>query len=232
MGNSEFPNGSCRNVSNDDVIVDKNGGDVAECEYIEMLNGFVNILPRLGITQFFYYMLLLGHDLILTADASTSELIREIAVECGVDFDEDPAALVINHTSYAVSETEGDHTLIASDDFIQSEVILGSKKIEPISALDTLPPRRDNDGDNNNIENRDYDGKSYARFLPRRQFPLGISLGKESQLGISLGKKSRLRISLGKEISLSSRAANVMGSDGQIRAGRLLSSTHFLADWI
>ncbi|KAK6136805.1 hypothetical protein DH2020_029453 [Rehmannia glutinosa] len=29
-----------------------------------------------------------GHDLILAADASASELIREIAVECGVDFDE------------------------------------------------------------------------------------------------------------------------------------------------
>ncbi|KAK6136808.1 hypothetical protein DH2020_029443 [Rehmannia glutinosa] len=121
-----------------------------------------------------------GHDLILAADASASELIREIAVECGVDFDERiihkdvtrvddggeiwfsyggssstcfslrefilitrlnpgnkeeyidkrPAALVIDHTSYAVSETEGDHTLIASDDFIQSEVILGSTKIE------------------------------------------------------------------------------------------------------
>lgn len=29
-----------------------------------------------------------GHDLIMAADASASELIREIAVECGVDFDE------------------------------------------------------------------------------------------------------------------------------------------------
>lgn len=38
--------------------------------------------------------------------------------------------MVIDHTSYAVSETEGDHTLIASDDFIQSDVILGEKKIE------------------------------------------------------------------------------------------------------
>ncbi|GFP93134.1 hypothetical protein PHJA_001457700 [Phtheirospermum japonicum] len=44
--------------------------------------------------------------------------------------------------------------------------------------------------------------------------------------------KSRLGISLGKESSLSSRAANVMGSDGRIRAGRLFSSTHFLVDWI
>nr|GMD00128.1 dolichyl-diphosphooligosaccharide--protein glycosyltransferase 48 kDa subunit [Ipomoea batatas] len=71
-----------------------------------------------------------GHDLILAADASASDLIREIVTECGVDFDEDPAALVIDHMSYAVSDTEGDHTLIVATDFIQSEVILGSKAIE------------------------------------------------------------------------------------------------------
>lgn len=43
---------------------------------------------------------------------------------------QDPSAVVIDHTGYAVSETEGDHTLIAADDFIQSHVILGNKKIE------------------------------------------------------------------------------------------------------
>ncbi|KAI3922048.1 hypothetical protein MKX01_005737 [Papaver californicum] len=71
-----------------------------------------------------------GHDLILSADSSASDLIRDIATECGVDFDEDSEAKVIDHTSYAVSATDGDHTLIASDDFIKSDVILGSKKIE------------------------------------------------------------------------------------------------------
>ncbi|KAL3619019.1 Dolichyl-diphosphooligosaccharide--protein glycosyltransferase 48 kDa subunit [Castilleja foliolosa] len=38
--------------------------------------------------------------------------------------------MVIDHTGYAVSGTEGDHTLIASDNFIQSDVILGNRKIE------------------------------------------------------------------------------------------------------
>ncbi|GFP84430.1 dolichyl-diphosphooligosaccharide--protein glycosyltransferase 48 kDa subunit [Phtheirospermum japonicum] len=71
-----------------------------------------------------------GHDLILAADSNASDLIRNIAAECGIDFDEDPSAMVIDHTGYAVSETEGDHTLIASDNFIQSDVILGSRKIE------------------------------------------------------------------------------------------------------
>lgn len=71
-----------------------------------------------------------GHDLILTADASASDLIRSIAKQCGVNFDEDSSALVIDHTNYAVLETQGDHTLIASDGFIQSDVILGKKKLE------------------------------------------------------------------------------------------------------
>lgn len=71
-----------------------------------------------------------GRDLIIASDVNASDLIREIAIECGVDFDEDSAALVIDHTSYAVSSTEGGHTLIASDDLINSDVILGSKKIE------------------------------------------------------------------------------------------------------
>ncbi|XP_041015786.1 dolichyl-diphosphooligosaccharide--protein glycosyltransferase 48 kDa subunit [Juglans microcarpa x Juglans regia] len=71
-----------------------------------------------------------GHDLIIAADTNASDLIREISTECGVDFDEDLAALVTDHTKYAVSETDGDHTLLAGDDFIKSNVILGSKKIE------------------------------------------------------------------------------------------------------
>ncbi|KAK6150956.1 hypothetical protein DH2020_015888 [Rehmannia glutinosa] len=76
-----------------------------------------------------------GHDLILAADSNASDLIRNIAAECGIDFDEDPSAMVIDHTGYAVSETEGDHTLIASDNFIESDVILGSRKIEVLKVL-------------------------------------------------------------------------------------------------
>ncbi|KAM6591600.1 hypothetical protein CsatA_014205 [Cannabis sativa] len=71
-----------------------------------------------------------GHDLILAGGASSSDLFRNVATELGVDFDEDSSAMVIDHTNYAVSDTEGDHTLIASDNFIQSDVILGKTKIE------------------------------------------------------------------------------------------------------
>lgn len=71
-----------------------------------------------------------GHDLILAANVNASDFIRNIASECGVDFEDDTSAVVIDHTSYSVSETDGDHSLIASDSFVKSDVILGREKIE------------------------------------------------------------------------------------------------------
>ncbi|KAL3702205.1 hypothetical protein R1sor_020227 [Riccia sorocarpa] len=65
-----------------------------------------------------------GHDLILAADTHTSDLIRDIATECGVDFDEDTEAVVIDHINFAI-EGESDHSLIIGDKLVESDVILG-----------------------------------------------------------------------------------------------------------
>ncbi|XP_039002772.1 dolichyl-diphosphooligosaccharide--protein glycosyltransferase 48 kDa subunit-like [Hibiscus syriacus] len=92
------------------------------CPSVERFGGSIDLA---AIIDFFDS----GHDLIIAADSNASDLIREVGNECGVEFDEDPLAVVIDHISYAVSETEGDHTLIASDDLIKSDVILGSKRI-------------------------------------------------------------------------------------------------------
>lgn len=51
---------------------------------------------------------------------------------------QDSEAVVIDHLSYVVSDTEGDHTLIASDDFIKSNVIFGDKAIEVRSLLNNI----------------------------------------------------------------------------------------------
>ncbi|XP_044509829.1 dolichyl-diphosphooligosaccharide--protein glycosyltransferase 48 kDa subunit-like isoform X1 [Mangifera indica] len=93
------------------------------CPSVDRFGGSINVASIMEFVDS-------GHDLIIAADNNASDLIREIATECGVDFDEDATAMVIDHISYAVSNTDGDHTLIASDDFIKSEVILGSNKIE------------------------------------------------------------------------------------------------------
>ncbi|XP_021861374.1 dolichyl-diphosphooligosaccharide--protein glycosyltransferase 48 kDa subunit [Spinacia oleracea] len=91
--------------------------------YIDRFGGSINQASVLEFVDS-------GRDLIVAVDVNSSDLIREIATECGVEFEDDPAAMAIDHTSYALSEFEGDHTLIASDDFIGSDVILGTKKIE------------------------------------------------------------------------------------------------------
>lgn len=98
-------------------------GLILFCPTIERFGGSVDVPAILDFVDS-------GHDLIIAADGSASDLIREVATECGVDFDEDPASMVIDHINYAVSSMEGDHTLIASDDFIKSNAILGSQKIE------------------------------------------------------------------------------------------------------
>ncbi|GJN09914.1 hypothetical protein PR202_ga27968 [Eleusine coracana subsp. coracana] len=64
-----------------------------------------------------------GHDMILAADSSASDLIRGIATEIQRQW------LLITLTMLSL-DVDGDHTLIAGDDLIQSDVILGSKKIE------------------------------------------------------------------------------------------------------
>ena len=38
--------------------------------------------------------------------------------------------MVIDHTSYVVSKTDNDHTLIVSDAVIDSKVIMGEKNME------------------------------------------------------------------------------------------------------
>ena len=43
---------------------------------------------------------------------------------------QDPNAVVIDHLNFAVSKSEMDHTLIASDLLLDSPVILGDKVIQ------------------------------------------------------------------------------------------------------
>ncbi|KAK9004183.1 hypothetical protein V6N11_001990 [Hibiscus sabdariffa] len=70
-----------------------------------------------------------GHEVVTAVEVNASDLIQKVVTEYRVDFDADSTTMVIDHTDYAVSEIEGEHTLIASDEFIKYDVILGSKKI-------------------------------------------------------------------------------------------------------
>ncbi|GMH03337.1 hypothetical protein Nepgr_005176 [Nepenthes gracilis] len=50
----------------------------------------------------------------------------------------DPAALVVDHTSDAVSHNKGKHPLLSTDDFVQSDAKLENKKIEALHLISRL----------------------------------------------------------------------------------------------
>ena len=55
-----------------------------DLKFLEMISGFEGSLNLAAVLDFVDS----GHDLILSADVNSSDLIRNIAAECGVDFDE------------------------------------------------------------------------------------------------------------------------------------------------
>jgi oligosaccharyltransferase complex subunit beta len=69
-----------------------------------------------------------GHDVVLAAEGGASDVVRDIATECGVDLDEEENAVVIDHINNA--DLAADHTVIAASDLIKSKAILGPKRIE------------------------------------------------------------------------------------------------------
>jgi len=68
-----------------------------------------------------------GHNVIIAADNTVADPIREIASECNVEFDEE-GAFAIDHLNFDQSDFDGDHTLIVSDSFMSNvPIILGKE---------------------------------------------------------------------------------------------------------
>ncbi|MCO5566336.1 hypothetical protein L7F22_020013 [Adiantum nelumboides] len=71
-----------------------------------------------------------GRDLILAGDVGMSDVIRDIANECGIEFEEEPDAVVLDHFNFVFAQREIDHSLIVTDSFIASSVMLGEGGIQ------------------------------------------------------------------------------------------------------
>ncbi|KAK3913355.1 Dolichyl-diphosphooligosaccharide--protein glycosyltransferase 48 kDa subunit, partial [Frankliniella fusca] len=73
-----------------------------------------------------------GGNLLVAASSSTSDLIRELASECGFEVDDD-GAVVIDHLNYDVKDS-GKHTLIVANptNLIDAPVIVGPKGATPL----------------------------------------------------------------------------------------------------
>lgn len=91
--------------------------------YIEKFGGSVDAASILDFVDS-------GRDLILAGDVGMSDAIRDIANDCGVEFDEEPDAVVLDHFNHVSSKREIDHSLVAADSFIASSVILGGGGIQ------------------------------------------------------------------------------------------------------
>ncbi|KAI8500462.1 PREDICTED: dolichyl-diphosphooligosaccharide--protein glycosyltransferase 48 kDa subunit-like [Branchiostoma belcheri] len=73
-----------------------------------------------------------GGNILVAASSEIGEPIRELASECGVEFDEEKTA-VIDHLNYDLAD-EGQHTLIVADpeNLIDVKNIVGTKRDAPI----------------------------------------------------------------------------------------------------
>jgi len=66
-----------------------------------------------------------GRNLLVAVNSNISEPVREVANECGVDFDEEQTA-VIDHINFDASDEQGRHTLIALSNVNVIPVITGT----------------------------------------------------------------------------------------------------------
>ncbi|CAI9734829.1 dolichyl-diphosphooligosaccharide--protein glycosyltransferase 48 kDa subunit-like [Octopus vulgaris] len=73
-----------------------------------------------------------GGNVLVAASSSIGDPLREIATECGVEFDEEKTA-VIDHLNYDVSDG-GKHTLIVADssNLLDAPMIVGKKSTDPL----------------------------------------------------------------------------------------------------
>lgn len=73
-----------------------------------------------------------GGNVLIAANTDVSDLIRDIASECGFEVDEEQAS-VIDHLNYDVADS-GKHTLIVADpkDIIHAPTIVKNKNVSPI----------------------------------------------------------------------------------------------------
>lgn len=73
-----------------------------------------------------------GGNVLVAADSKVGDTIRDLASECGVEFDEEGTA-VIDHLNYDIKD-EGKHTLIVGDNenLIKAPMLVGDKALNPV----------------------------------------------------------------------------------------------------
>jgi oligosaccharyltransferase complex subunit beta len=72
-----------------------------------------------------------GGNVLVGASSTIGSPLRELASDCGVEFDEEKT-FVIDHLHYDVSDPDGQHTLIVADDLSSNKLLVGDAVGKPV----------------------------------------------------------------------------------------------------
>ncbi len=72
-----------------------------------------------------------GKNAIIAGDSSIGDLVSSVASECNVLFDE-PETFAVDHLNFDVSDYEGKHSLIVTENIIDAPIIVGSDPLAPV----------------------------------------------------------------------------------------------------
>lgn len=72
-----------------------------------------------------------GHSVLLAGGPEVSDFVREVARECGVEF-EDDGTLVVDHFNFDKSDFDGDHTLLVADNLLENATVITGSSRAPV----------------------------------------------------------------------------------------------------
>lgn len=136
-----------------------------------------------------------GRSLIVAASHQVGDVARELAAECGIDFD-DEGTFVIDHVHYDASDAQGEHTLIVADDFLSgAEVIFGGKaKPAPVLFRGVSHALVSADPDGLLLEVLSASSTAYSHNPHLAVGELPLTVGKNSRLVTALQARNSARL--------------------------------------
>jgi len=72
-----------------------------------------------------------GHNVLIAGAPDMTDAVREIAKECGVEF-EDEDTFIVDHFNFDKSDFDGDHTLIVADNLLENATVVTGKPRAPV----------------------------------------------------------------------------------------------------
>lgn len=72
-----------------------------------------------------------GHSVLIAGSPELSDSVREIARECGVEF-EDEGTFAVDHFNFDKSDFDGDHTLLVADNLLSNATIVTGTPGAPV----------------------------------------------------------------------------------------------------